>query len=124
MTIKEFIEKAIEGDYNFNLDGTEQITRIDVDSATIDGKFYIHFFDKESDMFSYDFFRFILDPKAWEAVGKIENWIDTKYNKACGKIYIGRPIVNIHRQDWKKKMHKMIDHLIDGGTIESYIKTL
>ncbi len=76
MTIKEFIEAAIEGGFSFFPESEnvskEKITRIDTDSALDDGKFYVHFFDHESDMFRFNTFEMILNPKAWKAVGKVK----------------------------------------------------
>jgi hypothetical protein len=84
MNQKEFIEKAIEGGYK--------------------GKTNI----------GYDcwFNDIILDPKAWEAVGKVEGW--------KGEIELDE----YEYGHWTERMHEMIDHLIEGGTIDSYLKTL
>ena len=93
MTIKEFIEKAIEGGY-------------DIKRALVVNK------DDEYNpisMQSSD--KMFLDPKAWEAVGKVEGW-----NKYDEKEYFA--------PEYRNKMHQMIDHLVEGGTIESYIETL
>jgi hypothetical protein len=57
----------------------------------------------------------VLDPKVWKAVITIllkETNIKTPHDE--------KYIEQIH----KDKMHQMIDHLCDGGTIETYLKTL
>ena len=93
MEKKEFIENAIEGGY-------------DIKRALVVNK------DDEYNpisMQSSD--KMFLDPKAWEAVGKVEGW-----NKYDEKEYFA--------PEYRNKMHQMIDHLVEGGTIESYIETL
>ena len=56
-----------------------------------------------------------LDPKSWEAVGKVQ--YEKVWNRSSG---LEKSI-----KSWSKlRMHDMIDHLCEGGTIESYIETL
>lgn len=50
-----------------------------------------------------------LDPAAWKAVGKVEQL--NNYPKWA-------------HGGWKEQMHDLIDHLAEGGTIESYLETL
>ena len=50
----------------------------------------------------------VLDPNFWKALGKAEGWNGREF-------FSGQ---------YKRKMHKMIDHLIEGKTIEDYFKTL
>lgn len=91
MTIQQFIEKAIEGGY----DGYPKPFCVECGNyQTIKG----------GDLF--------LDPKAWQAVGKVEGW-----NK---NIHSGTG----HFQDYKWYMHRLIDHLCEGKDIESFIATL
>jgi len=99
MKIKEFIEKGIEGGY-------------DIKRALVVNK------DDEYNpisMQSSD--KMFLDPKAWEAVGKVDF---KKTMKQDGSIKI---------EDYCKEyaqwaMKNMIEHLCEGGTIESYLETL
>lgn len=58
--------------------------------------------------------KIIFSPLAWEAVGKVEGWNDCP--EQCIKCE--------NKKGYKKKMHQMIDHLIEEGTIESYLATL
>lgn len=53
----------------------------------------------------------LLDAEAWKAVGKIEGWPANHLQD--------RNAVN-----WLDRMHGLIDHLAEGGTIESYLETL
>ena len=90
MNTKKFIEKAIEGGANLDK----------------------HLFALYAIGDDYIPASVFLDPKAWEAVGKVEGW------------WIDNP-ANFHANyEWELKMHQMIDHLISGGTIESYLETL
>ena len=110
MTIQQFIEAAIEGGTLLVNDGAKSaITRIDVDSAFIDGRFYIHFFESESEMRSYNTYEVLLNPEAWKAVGRVRGhgeYTDTDL------------------MWFEKKMHEMIDFLLLGKTLEEYIATL
>ena len=104
MTTKEFIEKAIEGGYDPKYIGKT-----------------VH----EADLRKIDWLLFrnhsvVLDPKAWEAVGKVEGWkIHEVLGKASESIIAIKPTY-----DWQGKMHEMIDHLVEEGTIESYLEKL
>lgn len=91
MTTKEFIEKAIEGGWECYLE-----------SGTGHGL---------SDMF--------LDPKAWQAVGKVYGWNEEYNCPSCGLEYY-----EVSRPAYSAKMHRMIDALIEGKSIEEYLKTL
>jgi len=70
----------------------------------------------------------VLDIRVWEAVGKSLNW---GYDKAFS--FAGKATQKTKRElgkklgmdaDWKYIMREMIDHLCNGGNIESYLKTL
>ena len=53
----------------------------------------------------------ILDPKAWEAVGKTRGWrYEKMYSRPC--------------DEWKDKMHTFLDHLIDGLSIEEALNKI
>ena len=86
MTIKQFIEKAIEGGWD--------------KAEIIDGKLNMHFIECDEQIF--------LDPKPWQAIGKIKKW------QPCSKC----------KYAWEHTMHDMIDALAEGKTIEEFIKTL
>lgn len=73
-----------------------------------------------------------LDPKSWEAVGKVEGW--TEVNQ------FGLHLEDVHRSsearrlnawernprmpEWKWKMHRMIDALASGQSVEEYLATI
>ena len=54
--------------------------------------------------------RLLLDPFFWKAVGKVEAW----KSDIDDRLFV----------EWHSKMHGMIDALIEGKTIEDYLKTL
>lgn len=64
----------------------------------------------------------LLDPLAWQAVGKVEGWYCEPHNESTNDALMG------HRRDdcadWKRKMHSMIGALAEGKTIEQYLETL
>lgn len=94
MTIKQFIEKAIEG-------GWEPYGQQNSDWRDKDGMFHSTHADS-----------IFLDPKSWQAVGKAEGW-----RKMIAMDEAMNP-------EWKHNMHRMIDALAEGKSIEDYIATL
>lgn len=112
MTIKEFINKAIEGGFEpkpqkamsvyFNGDGWGKIL--------IDSLF--------------------LDVKAWQAVGRVKGWGNEF--EIDGRTFwsgtIQYPEISdeggAYAEVWRYHMHKMIDALCEGKTIEEFIETL
>lgn len=98
MEIKEFIEKAIAGRYNESIEDIEK--EIDLNVWTQD-----------------EISAIFLDPKAWQAVGKIEGWDEESFYRTA-------PDIEVYGSEAKFKMHGMIDALCDGKSIEDYIKTL
>ena len=99
MTIKDFIEKAIEGGWK----GTGYIRMLRGMKTTPD------FFVTDCEINGI-----ILDPLAWIAVSKVEEWRTRKCEKE----------ICIPCNDWKYAMHRMIDALCDDKTIEQYLETL
>lgn len=98
MTIKEFIEKAIEGGWN---------------------KYVGNMIRQEPRLWEQWYETALLDPKAWEAVGKVEGWeVQPTHWKKDADGYELKP-VGAHM-----RMVHMTPHLIDGGTIKSYLETL
>lgn len=60
----------------------------------------------------------ILNPKAWEAVGKAEGWDE-------GELVIDyRDGHNPWDSNWKLNMHYMIDYLCEGKTIDEALESL
>ena len=49
----------------------------------------------------------LLDPKVWQAVGKVEKWYEGYYGP-----------------EWLHHMHKMIDALAEGQTLGAYIQSV
>lgn len=55
----------------------------------------------------------LLDPLFWSALGKSMGW----GIEPSGSIWQGE-------EKWKIRWHRLIDHLAEGGTIESYFEKL
>lgn len=68
----------------------------------------------------------LLDPEAWKAVGEVEGWAEKLRScGCCGKSPQYCRCCDFEMYEgWKHKMHRLIDHLAEGGTIESYLATL
>ena len=80
MTIKQFIEKAIEGGWDIDRTGRE-ISRI------------------------------LLDPLAWQAVGRAQDKERTDGMKPNSSL-------------WRQRMHQMIDVLAEGKSLIEFVETL
>lgn len=101
MTIQSFIEKAIEGGWIPYSYETPVPDNGAIQKAIL------------------------LDPLAWKAVGKAEGWKGSC--DVCGS----RTALNCSGSDgggimdtWLWYMHRMIDALAEGKTIEEYLATL
>ena len=97
MTIREAIEKAIEGGW-----------------------------DKTRALFnpnnaSYSMEKVYLDPEFWQALGKSIGWRLDKTQFSEGRQGHTRTYL---MSGWQYRWHNFIDHLSDGGTIEEYFDKL
>ena len=111
MKTKEYIEKAIEGGYESGI-----ITIMDLP-------------DLHEGILPKILNSFILDPKAWEAVGSVEGW--EQWRCQCGFYYDMQGMIicpdcnkSGAKKSWKQNMQEMIDALIEGKSIEEYLETL
>ena len=123
MTIKQFIEKAIEGRWlsdrfpNLEWQGIAEVT-VDVNGSHIKADFTRK--DGIRDWMKRELSAIVLDPKAWEAVGDVEGWGEicvechNSRGNCCEKKY----------PNAKMRMHQMLDALWEDKTIEEFIKTL
>lgn len=108
MTIQEFIEKAIEGGW----DDTEYAF-----VCTPDGNSRLAWLVGN---WEYDE-KIFLDPKLWQAVGKVEGW---QYADSKHLISYRGVETLVPNGDWAERMHEMIDSVNSGKTIEEYLSTL
>jgi hypothetical protein len=118
MTIKQFIEKSIEGGWRPKArDGF--LMRSCVFFKVQEYESTIHFTDQPNGNVKKDFVNLrleviFLDPRAWRAVGKIERWnVSEPHDYKHHAIDVSL-----------LEMHNMIDALAEGRTIEQYIETL
>lgn len=103
---EQIIKKMIEGGYREGITSWKYCT---VDSegfyATADPNTRI----KKEFIF--------LDPEAWRALGKAMGWVDGDFvDYGDGH--------SLWSDAWQHQWHVFIDHLAEGGTIESYCKEL
>ena len=98
MTIEQAIQKAIESGF------------------PIYGKTDVGFFEEFSPVdWAYEF---LLDPEFWQSLGKAMGWAEKQcvcngYSSQCAC-----------DPQWLNQQHELIDHIADGGTIESYFEKL
>lgn len=107
MTIQEFIEAAIEGGWGGNW---KKKPIIEILENKCVGFHYAGSFDGIQ-MSIYDIF---LQPKAWQAVGKVKGWDHSYHNYELRR--------NIETEE--SLMLDMIHALNTGSTLEEYIATL
>ena len=112
MTIQTFISKAIEGGW----DGHCVMVNGSIHPAT-GNKASCHISSRPADTIP----GMLLDPKAWEAVGKVEGWDEDHVFKFF-KFYDNEKEQTI--PSWQYYMLKLVDHLCAGGTITSFLKDL
>lgn len=137
MTIKEFTEAAIQGGWlGLNtfvaLTGTVEKTSFEVVDCF---GYYGQCWSVKRPLcndFSFKIEQLAMDPKAWEAVGKVKGWGTTGHEQSGGLV---PPVMILGRYDrlslgsimWSVPqfyMHRMIDSLYEGKTLEEYIATL
>ena len=103
-SIQQFIEKAIIGGW-----------RSEVQEFSIIGFYERHFeyqhrsiaADRPSAIRMMVYEAVLLDPKAWQAVGRVERWYEGYYGP-----------------EWLHHMRKMIDALAEGQTLEAYVQSV
>lgn len=119
MTIKEIIEKGIEGGWKPEATPSNDLYtlsfHVEYDGVRV---------DQHNEISSEElvFIRtepILLDPSFWQAVGKVERW---KCDRNC-PIEEGS-YCDAHKPRWQYNMHRMIDALAEGKSLEEYIATL
>ena len=134
MTPKQFIEKAIEGGWQPFSD-TKVRKGFEVEENEVETM--IIFYDKVN-VRRYSLPLVVLNPLAWQAVGKVEGWgtprdthkwittesgaiicdycvcLKSKPDKKCKR--------NVRH--WKDEMHRMIEALAGGRSNKEFLKTL
>ena len=71
----------------------------------------------------------VLNPRSFQAVGKVENWKENHffaviYAKGEGEEYWFDSNCKNDEPEWKEKMHGMIDALAEGKSINQYLTSL
>lgn len=112
MTIKKFIEKAIEGGWKPHKGADYTKCRLVKAYRQID-----YYAEKDGSSSRIDVRHMLLSPRAWQSVGKMEGWKES-YEYTYGRCSGWK------KAEWKTKMHAMIDALAEGKTIEQFLETL
>jgi len=110
MTIQQFIEKAIEGGWNDLFNGKKPLEVL----PSTDVRNFLIKWNHPDDPQILRTHEFLLDPLAWQAVGKVEGW---NFDRISSKFPNRRPF-------WHIRMLDMIDALAEGKTLEEFIETL
>lgn len=101
MTTQQFIEKAVEGGFHPSYIEVPEIKHM---------VYYGH---------PYPVYVILLDPLAWQAVGNVEGWEKLTING-----YELKGVRGYDYSPWYLNMHRMIDALADGKTINQFLETL
>lgn len=120
MTPQQFIETAIEGGY----EPFKTCKMKDLDCKIIDFQTFACNIKPVNGaqaigICSINIYRIFLDPKAWQAVGKVKGW-DWEGNTTKHSDIQLPP----GTEAWKYRMYRMISVLIEGQTLEEYLATL
>lgn len=124
MTPKQFIEKAIEGgwipnqikgqmNYGWNWKETPFGPRLEL-------------WDDVGGVYFLNTDNMLLDPLAWQAVGKVEGWgisIGMEESKQIPNTDHYTFKIK-ERFMWKENMHRMIDALCEGKSIEQFLENI
>lgn len=111
---QQFIEDAIKGGWGILPRINKRPSSFEIWDDDIDLKYRDNFH-------STTIQKIILDPLAWQAVGKTRGW-DRQEEHTDGKILGDR--FNGLRDKWKKNWHRFIDRLADGKTIEEALQAI
>lgn len=125
MTIHQSLKQALKGGY---LSGKK---RLMINKNPPDPKDSSFWYAEKGNWVIIDFLDALLDPKFWEALGVAEGWaeafclVDLKKCKRNPAFYAD---CVCHREsapaEWKYHFQQLPVALIDGKTIEKYLKTL
>lgn len=122
MTTQTFIEKAIEGGWdlwgNWHKGLSVEVTD---DGMGVEAMFYEGEYPEEGSI-RYDVEKILLDCEAWQAVGKVEGWSEEETKRFFPRGMGGMD--SVIGPVWLCQMHRMIDALADGKSIDEYLETL
>lgn len=104
MTIEQFVKKAIEG----------QEGNLPKHTVVRANRYWVELLDANGTPYTQSLDTWLLDPEAWKAVGKVEGW-----EEQGGFLY-----PNLNGTRWQHEMHRMVDALAEGKTIEQFLSEL
>jgi hypothetical protein len=126
MTIQTFIEKAIEGGWSV----WDTIRAPHTSSEKFDsprcGDCFCQAFTLHTHVnLDEKTYEILLDPEAWKAVGKVSGWNENYDFTDIIEDGIGYKFgYDTKMPTWECMMHRMIDSLAEGKSIEFYLETL
>jgi hypothetical protein len=106
--VKKFIEKAIAGWYEMENDEIVETDGLEV-TITDEGYETALSGKTKNTVTKFTIEQILLDPLAWQAVGKVEGWGKGKHG--------------LMMYEWLTNMHRMIDALAEGKTIDEFLET-
>lgn len=123
----DFVKKAVEGGWPFYCTNNFGCS-VRKDDRLVD-VFFVDYFTCACKCLSRDdgmkvvLNDILLDPKAWQAVGKVEKWHFGKSEDGADSVSV-RVFAGVVYPIWKWNMHRMIDALAEGKSIEEFLATL
>jgi hypothetical protein len=110
MTIKETIQKAVEGGYHPYFIGQYRYEFVK------DG---IYVADGEPSVNLYPYEKVLIDSLFWQSLGKALGWKQSCVNGCIppDSDYCGQPN---HRYEWQEQWHRFIDYLVEGKSAEEF----
>ena len=100
--IQQFIEKALVGGWQ---PGDRDCRIVGFFERHFEYELRSLFPERSSTIRMMAYEAVLLNPKVWQAVGKAEHWYEGRYGP-----------------EWLHHMHKMIDALVEGQTLEAYVQ--
>ena len=116
---KQFIEDAIEG--GWDLQALVPLLGIRTTYKASIGNKYMNVTTHQGNvkqLCSFD--KILLDPKAWQAVGKTRGWAGYHECSVCGN-GTGRDSDENFQEMWRYRFHAFVDFLADNLSIEEAI---
>jgi len=121
MTIPKFIEAAIEGGWDLNgLKG--QMNYGWKFKKDVFGHERLEVWDDIGKVYWLDENQMFLDPKAWEAVGKVKGWEKEPLVESWTLKTINGSVTLLDQ--WENNMHHMLYKLSQGVSLQDFIATL
>lgn len=114
MTIKEIVQKAVDGGY------VEAPTHTFITA----NQYWVVWKDGNGSDYTIALQVYLLDPNFWQAVGRVEGWDTVELKTQFPFMSNGKTEGYIAIETWKNNMLAMTYALAEGKTIEQFLATL